>query len=275
MTAKLAITLRVILFSIICPLILIVAGPLGRLVPSSGGPLLIGIVASLFTFALTLLFVRWEKIGLGDIGAGFSRQTAPRLLFGFAIGAAIVALQDIVIYSCGHVHWVIAVSPPSFRLLLLALAGYFALALREEFAFRGYSLRRMETAWGMWPALVVIGIFFTLEHAAGGWNWSRVLLGPPAGALLFGMAALATRGLAVPVGIHTGFNFLQWVMGQKEVSGPFRLVVESGFAGQADAIGYAAYLVGMILAASGFWFWFRRGSKCDDARAGKLRSTAF
>src|SRR6185312_15346128 len=131
MTAKLAITLRVILFSIICPLILIVAGPLGRLVPSSGGPLLIGIVASLFTFALTLLFVRWEKIGLGDIGAGFSRRTAPRLLFGFAIGAAIVALQDLVIYSCGHVHWVIAVSPPSFRLLFLALAGYFALALRE------------------------------------------------------------------------------------------------------------------------------------------------
>ena len=275
MIAKMAITLRVILFLIICPLILIFAAPLTELVPSSSRPLLVGAVTSLLTFALTLLFVRWEKIGLRDIGAGFSRRAVPRLLFGFAIGVAIVALQNLVIYSCGHVHWVIASSSSSLRVVLLALAGYLALAFREELAFRGYSLRRLEAAWGMWPALVVIGIFFTLEHAAGGWSWSRVLLGPPVGALLFGMAALATRGLAVPVGIHTGFNFSQWLMGQKEIPGPFRLVVETGFTGQAEALGYAAYVVGMVLAASGFWLWHKRASRSADMRSANLKSTAF
>lgn len=275
MPSKFAITLRVILFSILCPLLLIFAAPLAKLVPRSEGPLLIGGVTSLFTLGLTFLFVRWDKIGLRAVGVGFSSRTAPRLLFGFAIGAGVLALEDLAIYAFGHAHWVMVPSQPSAHVVLLALGGYLAIALREELAFRGYSLRRMDAAWGMWTALIVIGIFFTLEHAAGGWSWSRVLLGPPAGALLFGMAALATRGLAVPVGIHAAFNFSQWLMGQKEIPGPFRLVVESGFSGRAEAFGYAGYLVGMILAAAGFWFWYRSSRKCDDARPASLQSEAF
>jgi hypothetical protein len=69
------------------------------------------------------------------------------------------------------------------------------------------------------------------------------------------MAALATRGLAVPFGIHSAFNFAQWVMGQKETPGPLTIVVDAGFAGQVEALGYAAYLAGMVVAAAAFWFW--------------------
>ena len=148
-------------------------------------------------------------------------------------------------------------SRPS-SLILLALAGYVALALREELAFRGYPLRRLEAAWGVWPALILMTVAFTLEHAAGGWTWSRALLGPPAGALLFGMAALRTRGLAVPLGIHAAFNFAQWFMGQKETAGPFKLLVDSGFSGRAETFGYGAYLTGTLIATSAFWLWHTR-----------------
>ena len=143
------------------------------------------------------------------------------------------------------------------------MGGYFALALREKFAFRGYPLRRLESAWGTWVALLLIAVVFTLEHTAGGWSWSRSLLGPPAGALLFGMAALSTRGIVVPLGIHTAFNFGQWFMGQKEIAGVLRPVVDAGFDHQADALGYAGYLVGMLLAASGFWLWRKHRAGCS------------
>src|ERR1017187_6016840 len=54
-----------------------------------------------------------------------------------------------------------------------SMGGYFALALREKFAFRGYPLRRLESAGGTWGALLLIAVVFTLEHTAGGWSWSR------------------------------------------------------------------------------------------------------
>jgi membrane protease YdiL (CAAX protease family) len=107
----------------------------------------------------------------------------------------------------------------------------------------------------MWGALLLIGVVFTLEHTAGGWSWSRSLLGPPAGALLFGMAALATRGIAVPLGIHAAFNFGQSLMGQKDIAGMWKPVVDTGFDRQADTLGYIGYLVGMLLTVSGFWLW--------------------
>jgi membrane protease YdiL (CAAX protease family) len=148
-------------------------------------------------------------------------------------------------------HW-------SFGAIALAWAGYFALALREELAFRGYPIRRLESAWGGCVAILLTAFVFSLEHMAGGWSLSRSLLGPSVGAILFGMAALATRGIAVPLGIHATFNFGQWLMGQKETAGVWRPVIDSGFSDSANTLGYAGYLAGMLLAAAGFWLWRKR-----------------
>jgi len=132
-----------------------------------------------------------------------------------------------------------------------------ALAMREELAFRGYPLRRLEHLWGRWGAILFTGVVFTLEHMAGGWTWSHSLLGPSTGALLFGMAALSTRGIAVPLGIHAAFNFGQWCMGQKEVAGLWQPVVDPEFAHRVETLGYTAYLLGTLLATLGFWLWDR------------------
>jgi len=221
------------------------------------GQLLVGAATSFFTFALTFAFVRWDGLQLRDVGTAVSAHTVPQLLLGFVIGSALVALQIVTVLAGAHTHWVVGPHQP-FGVTLLALVGYFALALREELAFRGYPLRRLESAWGTWGALLLIAGVFTLEHTASGWSWSRSLLGPPAGALLFGIAALSTRGIAVPLGIHAAFNFGQWFVGQKETAGVLRPVVDAGFDHQADVLGYAGYLAGMLLAASGFWLWRKR-----------------
>jgi membrane protease YdiL (CAAX protease family) len=182
------------------------------------------------------------------------------MLFGFFVGVSIVALQDLFIHAGGHTRWIANDDHRSVGLVLLAFVGYLVLALREELAFRGYPLRRLESAWGMWWALMLLSVVFALEHTAGGWSWSRSLLGPPAGALLFGMAALATRGIAVPLGIHAAFNFGQWLMGQKDAGGVWTPVIDTGFDRQADTLGYIGYLAGVLLAVSGFWFWKKQRS---------------
>lgn len=251
------IVLRALLFLILCPLVLIFIAPLSKGASPLAGMLETGVITSILTFLLTALFVRWDGLRLRDVGTSASARTLTRLFFGFLIGIAILVLQESFLYAGGHAHWMIRAPHVSFGVILLALAAYLTLALREELAFRGYSLRRIETAQGMWVSLLIMVLAFSLEHAAGGWTWSRSLLGPPAGALLFGMAALATRGIAVPLGIHAAFNFGQWCMGQKEIAGPFQLFVDPGFSRQVESMGYAGYLAGTLLAAAGF-FWFLR-----------------
>lgn len=251
--------LRALGFLVACPLMLIAAGPLANIASAQNWPIVTGTVTSFLTLLLTILFVRWDGIALRDVGARLTLRTPLRCLFGFIVGAAIVGLQDLILYATGHTRWMVNRShPPSFGVVGLALAGYLMLALREELAFRGYPLRRLDSAWGMWGALLVTAIAFTLEHMAGGWAWSRSLLGAPAGALLFGMAALATRGLAVPFGIHAAFNFAQWLMGQKEVAGVWTPVVDAGFSQRANTLGYVDYLAAMLIATAGFWLWKRR-----------------
>lgn len=249
--------LRVLLFVVGCAVVLIACGSLAKDMSTVAGMCLTGALASLLTFLLTLVFVRWDGLELRAVGAAWSRDTVWRVGCGFGIGLAIVAMEDAVVFAGGHVHWVATRGNGLIGRLLLALATYFLLALREELAYHGYPLRRLDSAWGMWPALVSLAVMFGVEHHLGGWTWWSALTGPVAGAMLFGMAALATRGLAVPVGIHAAFNFGQWVMGQKETDGVLRPVVERGFAHRTEILGYSGFFVGIVLATACFWWWLK------------------
>ena len=272
MTSRSVTILRAVLFLVACPVVLVAAGPVARKVAPAVNLLVVGAVASACTFLLTVIFLRWDGLRLRDVGAGWEKGSPVRFLTGFAIGMSIVGLQDLTIYAGGHTHWVAGdAQRASWGAIGLAFAGYLLLALREELAFRGYALRRLESAWGMWGALLFAGLFFTLEHTAGGWSWKQALLGPPAGALLFGMAALATRGLAVPLGIHAAFNFGQWMMGQKETTGVWTPVVDTGFSGRAETLGYAGYLAGMFIATVGFWLWKRRRDTMQSFRINRVQ----
>lgn len=255
------IVLRALLFLLLCPLVLVFIAPFAKQASPLVGMLETGVVASVLTFLLTAVFVRWDGLRLRDVGTSTNAQSATRFTFGFFIGLTLVVLQELFLYTGGHTHWIFRAPRTSFSTILLAFGAYLTLAMREELAFRGYSLRRIETAQGLWVSLLIMSIVFMLEHAAGGWTWSRSILGPPAGALLFGMAALSTRGIAVPLGIHAAFNFGQWFMGQKEYAGPFQLVVDPGFTQQTETLGYAGYLVATLLATAGFWIWRRSHSQ--------------
>ena len=252
--SKPASILRPIWFLLICPLILILLGPLATALSPVVAPLAVGTIATVFTLLLTKAFVRWDGLKLKDVGAAVSRQSVSRMIGGVLIGAALVAVQILTVKVGGHAHWVVG-EQQSLATVMLMIAGYIALASREELAFRGYPLRRLEAAWGMWPALVFISAIFAIEHVAAGMNWWQLLIGTFLGGLMFGMAAQATRGLAVPLGIHCGFNSGQWLMGQKGMPGVWKAVVDTGFAGQAEALGYIGYAVGTLVIALGFWLW--------------------
>lgn len=257
MQTKIASVARSLGFLLLCPLILILTGPLTKVVYPAGAPLVAGTVAGICTFGLTYVFVRWDRSTLESVGAAIARGSLLRIAAGIFIGFTLVAFQVLTIKAGGHAHWR-SDRHLSLVLSMKSLAGYVALAAREELAFRGYPLRRLERVWGSWPAVLFVSAVFALEHVAGGWNWSRSLFGPLAGGLMFGVAALATRGLALPLGIHCGFNFAQWMMGQKEIPGLWQPMIDPGFERQAEVLGYTAYVTGTALIVFALWLYSKR-----------------
>lgn len=99
---------------------------------------------------------------------------------------------------------------------------------------------------------MIIFIIFSFEHVLGGMGWARAFLGAGVGSLLFGLAALTTKGLAMPIGLHMAWNFGQWVFGFKDNTGIWRAIVDKGFEAPVEFQGMIAYLVIMTLGITGF-----------------------
>ena len=96
-------------------------------------------------------------------------------------------------------------------------------------AFRGYALWNSNYAIGPWKALLIVTFIFILEHIAGGMTAGQAIAGAGAGALLFGIAALRTKGLALPIGLHAAWNFGQWLLGFKDEPGLWHAIIQKGF----------------------------------------------
>ncbi|MEO8215515.1 MAG: CPBP family intramembrane glutamic endopeptidase [Acidobacteriota bacterium] len=214
-------------------------------------------MAAIGTFLLTVACVRWDRLTLDDVGAAANRSSLFRLAIGFLIGLTLVALWAQISAMAGGVRWVRTASVGGMA-PLISLITYLALACREELAFRGYPLRRLYAALGLWPAQIVVAVVFVLEHRLGGYPWVDAVFGSGMGALLFGMAAIATGGLAIPIGIHAAWNFGSWAVGIKGTPGFWRPVVLQAEAERAHIAGTVIYDVLFILATILFWIWHRR-----------------
>jgi uncharacterized protein len=245
---------RVLLFLLACPVILVLTNPIASKLAGPWPEVAIGLGTTIATLLLTLLFVRWEGLRLSDVGAELLLASWRRLLLGFMIGLAMVAVQTALVCIGGHVRWVRTPGEIGFP-VAISLFSYLLLASREELAFRGYPLRRLASTVGVSIAQFMVIVAFVLEHRLGGFSWTTALLGVSAEALLFGVAAIATRGLAVPIGLHAAFNFGQWVIGEKERAGLWRPVIKESFREREDAIGMVSYLFVFGLVTFAFLWW--------------------
>jgi CAAX protease family protein len=207
------------------------------------------------TFALTLLFIRWEGGKPIELGLQLTRATWLRFGAGILFGLMLIAAQTLIMSFAGGVHWVAASPAPA---PLFPIVGYLLLATREELAFRGYPLRFLAFEFQPWIAQIAVATMFVVEHKFGGSTWTNAVLGAGVGSLVFGMAALATKGLALPIGIHAAWNIGDWARGGKGNGGLWHTVVEPGSAAYADKVAMASYLAVMLCALAALWWMLQR-----------------
>lgn len=243
---------RAVLFVVCSAVVLAVASRWTR------GNLQTACVTAAATFLLTLLFVRWEGVRLADAGAKLVRESFRRFAVAFLVGLTLPLLRAGVVMMVTGLRYE---RVPGFSVVeaMIALATYMALASREELAFRGYPLQILDRRFGAWIALLATAILFALEHVLGGWSWWQALFGSGVGALLFGAAALRTRGLAVPIGLHAAWNFCDAMLGGKGTHGLWKPAVAADAMARVEATQWIVYVLIMMTATAAIWFWPRGG----------------
>lgn len=260
---------KVLLFCVACAVVLAATVPLASRFSGKGAELVTGVLSMTLTFGLTVWFVRWERLRPGDVGAAVVPGSLRRLCSGLGLGLGLVALWAAISVTLGEVSLVRGAGAGLTR-LPVALMSYLALAGREELAFRGFPLRRLHAAFGTWAAQLTVALVFAAEHRLGGMSWSQALLGPAVGSLLFGMLALTSRGLALPIGVHAAWNFGHWMLGFKGEPGVWQAIVPKGHERPAAVIGTIAYVVVIGAATVTAWWWHRRSERLQTKTTDRL-----
>lgn len=166
-----------------------------------------------FLLLVTWICVRLRREPLSSIGFVPDARWARELGIGALLGIVSALLAVAMIWASGGVRLEL---DPTRSVATLAYGAYVFLfvALFEETLFRGFVFQRLVAGAGAWIALGVLGLLFATSHwgnpdmhgATLAWATVELFLG----AVLLGLAYLRTRSLALPIGMHFGWN---WALG--------------------------------------------------------------
>jgi len=152
-----------------------------------------------------------EKKPLSAMGYRLNGRWAGELGLGVLGGAGIMVLTALAAMAAGGFHWTRGagnLSTTAWGLLLFILVAF-----NEETLFRGYLFQRLVAGLGEWPTQILMALFFAYAHwhnpgmvgATKVWATVNIALA----AVLLGLCYLKTKSLALPIGVHLGWNFTQ------------------------------------------------------------------
>jgi hypothetical protein len=173
----------------------------------------VGVWINLAIIALaSFICVGLEKRSFLDLGLRFGPRWFGEFLAGTLGGILLILLTALLVRGLGGFHWERAAGVGS-RQLLAGAAMFLGVAFNEELMARGYPFQRLVEGAGPWVGQLVFAALFALMHwgnpgmhgATKAWATLNIALA----AVLLGFCYLRTRSLALPVGLHLGWNWAQ------------------------------------------------------------------
>ena len=192
------------------------------LVNSSGGSALTSLMSAVTVAMAVYLAGRWfDRRRFSSFGFHFSRQWWLDLVFGFGLAGVLMGLVFAVEAAFGWVEvtgtWQSSGSP-FWQEIGLALLAFICVGFYEEMLFRAYHLRNLAEGlniswigprWALALALILSSAAFSLGHLANpNASWSGIINIFLAGFFL-SAGFLLTGEMAIPIGLHIGWNFFQ------------------------------------------------------------------
>lgn len=130
---------------------------------------------------------------------------------GGLIGSALMLIPALILGIFGWVHW--RGNPEGITTILTSLLLFAEIAIAEELLFRGFVFQRLISGLGQWPAQFVIAAFFLLTHLSNPGMAGSVKMMASINiflvSILFSLAFIQTKSLAMPLGLHFMANFVQ------------------------------------------------------------------
>jgi membrane protease YdiL (CAAX protease family) len=220
-----------------------------------------------------------------DYGFHLSRAWWLDLGFGLALGALLLAGVYALELAMGWVKVTgTLVSPPGQPFVAAILADAIVvvgIAGWEEMAFRGYLIKNLAEGlyskiigarWATVIAILIPSLFFGLAHFSNENATMLSIVNTMIFGALFGAAYVLTGELALPIGLHFAWDFVQGFglgrSGDAPRLGAFLVVAEGDpaarlwtgwpFTVEGGLLGTAAFVLGFLLIAA--WVRLRRGS---------------
>ncbi|WLT31754.1 CPBP family intramembrane glutamic endopeptidase [Geothrix sp. PMB-07] len=223
----------------------------------------------------SLVCVKLERRSFRDLGFHLGSRWLGELAAGTATGILLILLTALLVKGLDGFHWerAVAVGP---RQVLMAALMFLGVGFNEELMSRGYPFQRLVEGAGPWVGQLVFAALFALMH----WGnpgmhgatkiWATVNIG--LAAILLGFCYLRTRSLALPIGVHLGWNWAQGsllgfgVSGTTDIKGIWTPVFHgkpewlTGGAFGLEASAICTLVCG--LAILGLWRW--KGSTAEE-----------
>ena len=189
----------------------VILGMAGRLSQMAAMALTSGLLsAALLLVSAGLLSV--ESTSLRSLGLPLTPPRARQFAAGFSISALLFLAVAWTKSALVRTSWTFE-GTPGLAAALTGLALMAVMVLAEELLFRGVGLRYLRALTGDFGAIVISAVLFGLYHLAGssaaGTEAALLFLMPTLGGLLFAWAAVRSDGLALPLGLHLGGNWVQ------------------------------------------------------------------
>lgn len=170
----------------------------------------IGIQALIIVIASTICQLLRRK-PMAELMGKFDKRWFKEFFLGGLVGSALMLIPALVLRFFGWVNW--QWNPEGVSALLPSLLLFAGVAIAEELLFRGFVFQRLLSGLGQWPAQLIIATFFLLTHlnnpGMAGSVKVMASINIFLASILFGLAFIQTKSLAMPLGLHWMANWVQ------------------------------------------------------------------
>lgn len=167
-------------------------------------------------FLGTLAAVRLEKISFASLGLRFDRRFFKQLVQGFIVGLALMSTLAFALWATVGFQMHLAAQAGVMTALSL-LWTFLVVGFCEEAFFRGYGMQRAIRGMGPNRAIFLFATIFALAHLGNpgmsGLTAVIAVANIVLAGLMLGYFYLHTRSLALSIGLHTAWNWLQECLG--------------------------------------------------------------
>jgi membrane protease YdiL (CAAX protease family) len=174
-------------------------------------------IDNFFTYLISALLATWLLLKLSaqswkDLNLlPKTKAHYWQLLAGTLIGVGMLLIVAVSVILFTGQHWRLN---SNFRLVnLITLVVIFLISsISQEVTYRGYPFQTLLHYYRPWVAQAAIILPFAFMHFHPGMSANEILimiLSTGVGSLLYGQAYINTSNLALPIGLHWGWNLAQ------------------------------------------------------------------